>query len=406
VKHTPLFLTALSLGAACIAHGQSRLTNLSVRSTAGSGAETLIVGFAIGGSGSKPILLRGVGPSLAPFGVSDAVSDPRLQLFRGTTSLAQNDNWGGGSTLDDAFQATGAFRLPTASRDAALLETLSPGSYSVHLTSDAGRGIALVECYDANTSSKQTYLTNLSARSVAGTGSSVLTVGFSISGSEPKPILIRGIGPTLTSFGVTNPITTPRLILFDNAGDEIADNSGWASGVTPDSLFISAGAFSLPPASRDAVLFFALPPGNYTAQVSSLAGTSGPALIEAYEVNASPVSYVVMEPIVQATPKAPDDPGVGTPSPGPDALPRVTFQGRPTYPFELRRASITGTVIVDFYVKTDGRVANAVATRATDVRFATAAVNAVSTWLFIPGRREGKLVATHMQVPIIFTLTQ
>ena len=79
-------------------------------------------------------------------------------------------------------------------------------------------------------------------------------------------------------------------------------------------------------------------------------------------------------------------------------------QARPTYPFELRRASITGEVLVDFYVKADGTVGNAVALRATDAQFAAAAVAAVQSWTFLAGRRNGQLVTFHFQVPIVFTL--
>jgi protein TonB len=83
----------------------------------------------------------------------------------------------------------------------------------------------------------------------------------------------------------------------------------------------------------------------------------------------------------------------------------VTFQSPPSYPFELRRASVTGEVLVDFCVRTDGTVANAVSIRATDIRFGVAAVDAVRTWIFRPGRASGRLVTTHMQVPVIFTLS-
>jgi protein TonB len=128
-------------------------------------------------------------------------------------------------------------------------------------------------------------------------------------------------------------------------------------------------------------------------------------LIEAYEVPASPIPVITIEPVTARGSEPPFDAGVGTPSAGADAIPQVTLQGRPSYPFELRRASVSGQVLVDFFVKTDGTVANAVAISATDIRFAVAAVDAVRGWLFRPGRSKGQLVTTHMQVPIIFTLS-
>jgi protein TonB len=84
----------------------------------------------------------------------------------------------------------------------------------------------------------------------------------------------------------------------------------------------------------------------------------------------------------------------------------VISQRRPVYPFELRRAGVTGEAFVDFFVKTDSTVANAVAIRATDIRFGAAAVDAVRAWLFVPGRANGRLVVTHIQVPMIFTITE
>lgn len=396
------FLLAAFCANAALA--QTRLTNLSVRSTAGSGSETLIVGFSIGGTGTKPVLVRGIGPTLTGFGVTGVVADPLLRLYGGSTQIDENDNWGGGTTLASSFTAVGAFALPASSPDAALLRPLAPGSYSAHLVASSGTGVALVECYDSELGQGAAFFTNVSARSVAGTGANVLTVGFAIVGADAKPVLIRGVGPTLNLFGVTGLLADPRLRLFNAAGVEIANNDNWVSAVTPLSLFDSVGAFHLPLISRDAVLFFALPAGTYTAQISGAANTTGAALIEVYEVNNSTVPFISMKPVVNAPAGAPADPGVGTPSPGADVFPAVRTQVVPVYPLELRRASITGEVLVDFYVKTDGTVANVVAIRATDIQFATAAVAAVQSWTFVSGRRNGALVTTHLQVPIIFTL--
>lgn len=402
---SPAWVVPFVLACAAAPAAESRLTNVSVRSAAGEGGETLIVGFAVAGTAPKPVLIRGIGPSLTPFGVTGAVTDPQVRLYAGAAELGRNDNWGGGEALAAAFRAVGAFGLPSASRDAALLESLPPGAYSVHLVADSGPGIALVECYDAAPEAAAARIGNLSARSLSGTGGNVLTIGFSVSGGGPKTVLIRGIGPSLASFGVAGALGNSRLRLFDRSGTEIADNDDWSGAVTPPEVFAGAGAFPLAPGSSDAVLFFALEPGTYTAQVGGSTGTAtGQALIEIYEVTAPPVPVITIQPVANASSVPPFDPGAGTISPGPDALPVVTFQSRPQYPFELRRASITGQALVDFHVKSDGTVANAVALRATDFRLGDSAVSAVQTWRFVPGRRNGRLVTTHMQVPIIYTL--
>jgi protein TonB len=89
-----------------------------------------------------------------------------------------------------------------------------------------------------------------------------------------------------------------------------------------------------------------------------------------------------------------------------DQTPVPKFQARPQYPFEMRRAGIAGEVVVDFIVDTNGDVQNAYALRSTQREFEAAAVQAVSKWKFKPGRKGGRDVPTHMQVPIVFTLNE
>ena len=89
-----------------------------------------------------------------------------------------------------------------------------------------------------------------------------------------------------------------------------------------------------------------------------------------------------------------------------DQTPVARFQARPQYPFEMRRAGISGEVVVDFIVDTNGDVQNAYAIRSSQREFEAAAVQAVSKWKFKPGRKGGRDVPTHMQVPIVFTLNE
>lgn len=89
-----------------------------------------------------------------------------------------------------------------------------------------------------------------------------------------------------------------------------------------------------------------------------------------------------------------------------DQIPVAQFQARPQYPFEMRRAGINGEVVVDFIVDTAGTVQNAYAIRSTQREFEAAAVQAVSKWKFKPGRKGGRAVNTHMQVPIVFSLNE
>ena len=128
-----------------------RLVNLSARTQVGTGANLLIAGFALGGTTSKTVLIRAVGPGLAPFGVAGQLTDPKLELFSGATLIATNDNWEGDPTLAAAMAGAGAFALPANSRDAALLLTLAPGSYTAQVSGIANTtGVALVEVYAIN----------------------------------------------------------------------------------------------------------------------------------------------------------------------------------------------------------------------------------------------------------------
>ena len=89
-----------------------------------------------------------------------------------------------------------------------------------------------------------------------------------------------------------------------------------------------------------------------------------------------------------------------------DRQPRVTAQARPAYPAELRESGVAGEVVVDFVVGSDGTVKNAFAAKSSQREFEAAAVAAVSQWKFDPGRKGGRLVNTHLQVPIVFALAK
>ena len=80
--------------------------------------QLLTVGFRVAGADS--VLTRAVGPGLAGFGVTNALEDPRIALFSGTTQLDSNDDWSATTTPASLFSAAGAFPLTAGSRDAAL----------------------------------------------------------------------------------------------------------------------------------------------------------------------------------------------------------------------------------------------------------------------------------------------
>lgn len=127
------------------------LVNLSTRAFVGTADGVLIPGLVIGGTTPRRVLVRAVGPTLATFGVTGTLADPVLTVFRGSATLASNDNWqdqSNAAAVATAALASGAFALPAGSRDAALLLTLDPGAYTFRIAGAGNStGIALVEVY-------------------------------------------------------------------------------------------------------------------------------------------------------------------------------------------------------------------------------------------------------------------
>lgn len=278
-----------------------RLINLSSRGQVTGGNGVLISGFVIGGSASKTVLLRGVGPGLSALGVPGALANPSLQLYDSSGKLlVTNAGWGSDSTLGATFARLGAFALAPGSHDAAMTATLAPGAYTMVITNagnDAG-GVALAEIYDASANPAASYqrLVNISARGTVGTGASVLFGGFVVTGNSPKKLLIRGVGPGLVPLGVSNAIADPQLQVFDSQANLLAQNDNWSTpqavtgAQTPaaaSDLITAAnatGAFALASGSKDAALIVTLAPGQYTTQVSGVGGATGTALVEIYEI--------------------------------------------------------------------------------------------------------------------------
>jgi hypothetical protein len=273
--------------------GTARLTNLSVRANSGSGSNVLIAGFVIAG-GSKNVLVRGDGPTLASYGVAGALNSVNLGLFdSSSTQVGANIGWSSGSAsqtagLTSAFSQVGAFPLPVGSLDSALFKTLVAGAYSAQVAGVSGAtGVGLAEIYDADGGNSNSRITNISARAQVGASANVLIAGFTVGGTGTEQLLVRGIGPALASYGVAGVLAAPQLTIYNASGVAVASNSGWDGSPEMQTIFASVGAFSLSTNSLDSALVVTLPPGNYTAVVSGLNGSSGVALVEVYELPAA-----------------------------------------------------------------------------------------------------------------------
>lgn len=265
----------------------ARLINLSARGAVESGENIVIAGIVVDGDAPKSFLARAIGPTLASQGVNAPLGDPVLRVVRNDgVEVASNAGWGSADDAADLPRIAseiGAFALPAGSRDAALIARLPAGVYSLLVSSAANRaGIGLVELYELGSNGRTA---NISARSLVRPGEGALFGGFVISGSSPKRILIRAVGPTLAGLGVAHPLGDPVLTVY--AGDRVvATNDDWTSGdrATLTTAASATGAFALADGSKDAALVTTLPAGVYSVVVSGKNSDQGVALVEIYDV--------------------------------------------------------------------------------------------------------------------------
>ena len=249
--------------------------NIATRMSVQTGDNVLIAGFIVTGpSGStKKVLIRGMGPSLAQFGVPGTLSDPFLELHQSDGTVT-NDNWQEGDTsqIPDGF-------APGDPRESVIVATLTPGNYSAVLKGAHGEtGIGIAEVYDLDSASPAK-LANISTRGFINTDDNVMIGGFIIGGNEPAKILVRAIGPTLTDIGVPGALADPTLELHDANGSTIS-NDDWRE--TQESEII---ATTIPPnKDREPAILATLVPGNYTAIVRGKNNTTGIGLVEAYNL--------------------------------------------------------------------------------------------------------------------------
>lgn len=144
---TGVVLTEVYSADSLVTAADQHFINFSVRAEASSGDAAMIVGFVVNGETPVNVLVRAIGPGLSLFGLSPVLADPKVQLFRGSTLLAANNDLTAEAAAAGA--SVGAFALPPGSRDAALVFTLQPGAYTAILSGDEGAvGVALLEVYE------------------------------------------------------------------------------------------------------------------------------------------------------------------------------------------------------------------------------------------------------------------
>lgn len=258
----------------------SSLVNIAARSRVETGENVLIGGFVIRGSTPKRVIVRGIGPSLTAMNVAGALSNPMLTLFNGQGQpIGSNDDW---RSAQQAEIAASPF-APTDDRESAIIATLAPGSYTAILAGVNGEmGVGLVEVYDLDTATAPTSRPiNVAARARVLTGANVLIGGFVISGTGPRRVIVRAIGPSLAQSGVQGPLADPTLTVFNAQNQALATNDNWK-----DSQQALIAATPFPPGNdAESAIIITLDPGAYTAVVSGKGGATGVALVEIYDLD-------------------------------------------------------------------------------------------------------------------------
>ena len=252
---------------------QKTLGNIATRLQVETGENVLIGGIIVVGDVPKRVIIRALGPSLGAAGVAGALENPTLELFQGDTVLAANDNW----RDDQQQEIAGTGVAPSDDREAAIVRTLAPGSYSAVLRGvNDTTGVGLVEAYDLD-QRPDSKLGNISTRGFVGSGERVLIGGF-IVGPTTK-VVVRAIGPSLGNAGVAGSLQDPALDVVNANGEVIRTNDNWKGTQRAELETIGIQ----PSDDRESAVIATLTAGNYTAVVRGVSGT-GVGLVEVYNI--------------------------------------------------------------------------------------------------------------------------
>lgn len=271
-----------------------KLQNISTRVQAQTGEKVPIGGFIItGGTQTKQVLIRALGPSLAKGNppITGVLADPKIELHLPNGSIVSNNNWR--TRQEKQIMATGV--APTNDLEAAIVADLAPvdpavpgsGLYTAVVSgNDGGSGIALVEVYDLDdVSTSMSQLANISTRGYVGTGENVMIGGIIIGpATQDGQILTRALGPSLSGRGIADPLQNPTLDLYNKDGVIIASNDDWQDQKNPSDKDAIEATQLAPTKPNESAILMTVPPGDYTAIVYGVAGTTGVALVEVYRL--------------------------------------------------------------------------------------------------------------------------
>jgi uncharacterized repeat protein (TIGR01451 family) len=260
----------------------TRPENLSTRMRVQTGDKVGIGGFIISGSAPKHIVVRGIGPSLIRFNLTDVLADPILELHGANGFVTViNDNWR--DTQAMAISNTGL--APTNDLESAIDATLPPGSYTAVVRGKNNTsGIGLIELYDLSPDAASN-LENISTRAFADTGNNIVIAGMVLGeGTTLDSLVVRGIGPSLAPafFPASAVLANPTLELRDENGTLILTNDDWQDNPVQAAAITAAGL--APTNGLESAIAASLPPGFYTVLLGGLNDTTGIGLVEIYNL--------------------------------------------------------------------------------------------------------------------------
>jgi uncharacterized repeat protein (TIGR01451 family) len=257
----------------------AQAVNLSTRMHVLIGDNAGIAGFIIAGSAPKHLLLRAIGPSITA--VPGRLADPVLELHGpGAFATITNDNWKDDPAQQIAITATGL--APANDLESAIDATLNPGVYTAVVRGKNNTaGVGLVEVYDLSPA-VLAKLANISTRAFVSTDGDIVIAGFILgNNSGDDRIVARGIGPSLTAFGITNALANPTLELRDNNGAVLVANNDWQDNAAQAAELTAAGLAPTNP--LESGIAATLPPGLYTALLAGQSNGTGVGVVEIYD---------------------------------------------------------------------------------------------------------------------------
>lgn len=259
--------------------------NISTRLVVGTDDNALIEGFIVQGpaGSSKKLMIRAIGPSLAQFGIPDALANPTLEIHDADgTTVATNNDWKttqiGGLITGSQFPEINTSGLaPGNDFESAIIASLEPGSYTA-VVRGAGNtvGTGVVDAFDLSTGSAAR-LANIATRGLVQPGDGLMIAGFIVQNGAVQ-VVVRAIGPSLADFGISNALPDTTLQLRDQQGSLVLENDDWRTSQQQELESLGLQ----PTHNLEAALVATIQPGQYTAQVRGKGQATGIGVVQVY----------------------------------------------------------------------------------------------------------------------------